>query len=94
MLAAMRRLRGTKLDVFGMTAERRMERELIAEFERTIDVLLPGLSADNVEASTAIVKRYLDIRGYGLVKELAAVEVREDIDERLAALGNVADIAA
>jgi indolepyruvate ferredoxin oxidoreductase len=94
MLAAMRRLRGTKLDVFGMTAERRMERELIAEFERTVDVLLPGLSTENVEASTAIVQRYLDIRGYGLVKELAANEVRKDIEKRLAVLASVADIAA
>jgi indolepyruvate ferredoxin oxidoreductase len=94
LLAAMRRLRGTKLDVFGMTAERRMERELIAEFERTVDTLLQSLSTHNAEAAAAIVNRYLDIRGYGPVKEQAAVTVRRDVEQRLAMLFEVSDIAA
>ena len=33
LLAKMRKLRGTRLDLFGMTAERKMERALIGEFE-------------------------------------------------------------
>ncbi|MEQ9564144.1 MAG: hypothetical protein RLN69_16605, partial [Woeseiaceae bacterium] len=60
----------------------------------TVDALLETLSADNVDASTAIVRRYLDIRGYGPVKELAAAEVRKDIAERIAALHDVKDKAA
>ena len=36
LLARMRKIRGTKLDLFGMTAERRMERALIGEFECTV----------------------------------------------------------
>ena len=37
VLAASRWLRGTPLDPFGYTAERRMERALIAEYERDMD---------------------------------------------------------
>ena len=85
LLAALRKLRGTPLDVFGYTAERRMERELIAEFEATIDTVIANLRSDNITAATNRVSHYLDIRGYGPVKEAAAAEVRARIaKERLA----------
>ena len=45
VLAKMKRLRGTALDVFGRTAERRMERQLITDYEALIDELLPRLAA-------------------------------------------------
>ncbi len=41
-LAALRGLRGTRLDIFGYTAERREERALIGEYE----ALLPGADRD------------------------------------------------
>ena len=84
ILAGMKGLRGTAFDVFGYTAERRMERALISEFEATIEQLLARLSGHNVADAATIAGRYLDIRGYGPVKELAAAEVRADIDARLA----------
>ena len=37
LLARLKRLRGTRLDIFGYTEERRMERRLIGEYEATID---------------------------------------------------------
>jgi len=80
VLAKMRGLRGTKLDLFGYTAERRMERGLISEFEATVDKLLAALSADNIDEATAVVRLYMGIRGYGPVKEAAVKEVREKID--------------
>ena len=82
VLARMRRLRGTRLDLFGLTAERRMERQLISEFEATIDRLLVKLSSENIAAATEIVELYLDIRGYGPVKEQAVREVRERLAAR------------
>jgi indolepyruvate ferredoxin oxidoreductase len=94
MLAKMRRLRGTKFDIFGFTADRRMERALIGEFEETIDSLLQSLTTGNIPAATAIVNRYLDIRGYGPVKEQAVDEVRADIQRRLADLVARKSIAA
>ena len=85
ILARLKRVRGTPMDVFGYTAERRMERQLIVEFEQTLEKLLAALDQHNNEAAAAIVQRYLDIRGYGPVKEEAANEVRTDVAGRLAA---------
>ncbi|MGI9222717.1 MAG: indolepyruvate ferredoxin oxidoreductase family protein, partial [Woeseiaceae bacterium] len=80
LLAKMRGLRGSKLDLFGYTAERRMERALITEFEETVDRLLAGLSADNLNEAVTVAKLYMDIRGYGPVKDQAVKEVREKIN--------------
>lgn len=86
VLASLKGLRGTAFDIFGRTAERKMERALIIEFEQTLEQLLATLDRDNIDEATAIVSRYLDIRGYGPVKEQAAEEVRVDIESRMAAL--------
>jgi indolepyruvate ferredoxin oxidoreductase len=83
LLARLRRLRGGIFDVFGYTAERRMERALIVEFESTIDTLLPGMRKEQLPDAAELVRRYLDIRGYGPVKEFAAREVRADVESRL-----------
>ena len=79
LLAAMRGLRGGRLDPFGMTAERRSERALIVEFENLIDELLPRLNDDNGADAAGLVELYLDIRGYGPVKEQAVDDVRARI---------------
>jgi len=79
ILARMRVLRGTPFDVFGKSAERRMERALITEFEQTLDTLLPMLHADNLDEASTLVRHYLDIRGYGPVKDESVGEVRERV---------------
>jgi indolepyruvate ferredoxin oxidoreductase len=82
LLASMRGLRGTWLDVFGMTAERRKERALIAEFEALIDDALSGLTAETAEQLRANVALYMDVRGYGPVKELAVKDVHSRLSMR------------
>jgi indolepyruvate ferredoxin oxidoreductase len=82
LLAPLRRLRGTWLDPFGMTADRKLERRLIDTFEADIAALLPLLDAGNIGVVEAIVREYLEIRGYGPVKEAAADEARERIEAR------------
>jgi indolepyruvate ferredoxin oxidoreductase len=84
LLARMRRLRGTAFDVFGKTAERRMERALIAEFEATVEEILGALTGANRALAAGIVSDYLDIRGFGPVKEASAQEVRTRIRGKLA----------
>jgi len=69
VLAKFKGLRGTALDVFGYTAERKMERALIGEYRNTIAGLLPKLNADNLATATSIARIPEDIRGYGHVKE-------------------------
>ena len=90
VLAGLRRLRGTPFDVFGRTAERRMERELIGEFEAVVETLLPLLREDRLPAATELVRRYMDIRGYGPVKEEAAVRVRKQVAEQLESFSKAA----
>ncbi|TWI63126.1 indolepyruvate ferredoxin oxidoreductase [Pseudoduganella lurida] len=69
VLARLKGLRGTPLDVFGYTAERRTERALIGAYRETVLALLPALNADNLATAVAIARIPEDIRGYGHVKE-------------------------
>ncbi|MDB5806304.1 MAG: indolepyruvate ferredoxin oxidoreductase [Betaproteobacteria bacterium] len=64
-------LRGTMLDPFGMTAERKAERALIAGYEQTIEELLTGLTAKSLALATDIAALPATIRGFGHVKEAA-----------------------
>jgi len=68
ILARLRGLRGTWLDVFGYTAERRMERRLIAEYEATIETLLAGLSPGKFPLAVEIAALPQKMRGFGHVK--------------------------
>jgi indolepyruvate ferredoxin oxidoreductase len=69
LLARMKGLRGTALDLFGKTEERRMERQLLADYEACITELLQGLSADKLPLAAEIARLPEEIRGYGHVKE-------------------------
>jgi indolepyruvate ferredoxin oxidoreductase len=69
MLAKLKGLRGTPFDVFGYTAERKMERALIEQYRETVGALLPKLTADNLAQAVAIASIPEDIRGFGHVKE-------------------------
>ena len=68
VLAKGRRLRGTPLDPFGYTAERRMERELITEYERTIEGILSTLTMHNHLSAVKVAEAAQAIRGFGHVK--------------------------
>jgi len=87
VLARMKRLRGTLFDPFGYTAERRMERRLVVEFEHQVDTLLADLDGANRDRAAAIVGLYLDIRGYGPVKQEAVTRVRAEVRSALESAG-------
>ena len=69
LVAKLRFLRGSAFDVFGKTAERAMERQLIADYLRLVDELLPALDADNVALAVELASIPERIRGYGHVKD-------------------------
>jgi indolepyruvate ferredoxin oxidoreductase len=69
VMAKLRFLRGTALDVFGYTAERKMERQLIADYVTTVTMLLEGLDTSNVALAAEIASVPEHIRGFGHVKE-------------------------
>ena len=68
-----KRLRGTKLDPFGRTKERKTERALITEYEDLLSRLQQGLSPENVATAIEIADLADQIRGYDEIK-LANVE--------------------
>jgi indolepyruvate ferredoxin oxidoreductase len=79
VLARGKVLRGTWLDVFGYTKERRLERELIVQFEHLVDRLLHDLSPANRMLAAQIAALPLTVRGFGHVKlaNLALARARE-----------------
>ncbi len=85
LLAKLKFLRGTAFDVFGRTAERRMERQLIADYENTMGELIGELSNDNHSLAVQIASIPEQIRGYGHVKEEHVAKARACEAELLAA---------
>lgn len=69
LLAKFKGLRGSKLDPFGWTEERKQERQLITDYEQTIKQVLTGLKQDNHAIAVQIAEIPEYIRGYGHVKE-------------------------
>ncbi|MFN3662287.1 indolepyruvate ferredoxin oxidoreductase family protein [Yoonia sp.] len=86
LLARLKFLRGTALDPFGRTAERQMERALIAEYEGDMDDILRLTRPDTLDAAVALARLPLDIRGFGPVKDANARKAAKRRAELLATL--------
>ena len=84
LLAKMKRLRGTPLDLFGYSEERRMERQLIKDYEADIARILDGHT--NPGAALALACLPNGIRGYGPVKAEAAAAAAVRREESLNSL--------
>ena len=76
-LAKLKGLRGTALDIFGRSEERRTERALIGEYRVSLDELLGRLTADNHAQAVEIARIPEKIKGYGHVKERNMVAARQ-----------------
>jgi indolepyruvate ferredoxin oxidoreductase len=68
LLYAMRRLRGTRLDPFGYAHVRRVERELIAEYDAGLRAALADLSPAGYERAVTLAALPDMIRGYEEIK--------------------------
>ncbi|MYM63941.1 indolepyruvate ferredoxin oxidoreductase family protein [Pseudomaricurvus sp. HS19] len=79
LLARAKGLRGTALDLFGYTAERRMERALIGEYRELIGGIVPRLAQSNLNEAIALARAAADIGGYGPVKEASVEEYRKQL---------------
>jgi indolepyruvate ferredoxin oxidoreductase len=80
LLARLRFLRGTWLDPFGHTHERRTERALIDEYRFRVEALLATLDARSLEHALAVARVPDTIRGFGHVKEASVREARAQWD--------------
>ncbi len=85
-------LRGTWLDPFGRTEDRRLERALVAQYEEDMDEASPRLGAAR-DAVIALARLPLQIRGFGPVKRANAAAAARRREELLAAIRKPAIMA-
>jgi indolepyruvate ferredoxin oxidoreductase len=94
ILARLKFMRGTALDIFGYSEERRTERRLIAEYEATVAELLERLSRENQPLAVEIASVPEHIRGYGHVKRRHLNEAKKKEAQLLAQFRSPAAKAA
>ncbi len=97
LLARLKGLRGTFIDPFGHSAERRMERALIAQYEADMAGVLPNVTPENRDKVLELALLPLSIRGFGPVKEAnvkAAAKRREELLAAIATPGAPLPLAA
>lgn len=68
LLARLRFLRGTKLDIFQHTAERKLARQLLLDYESDLNLILERLSSATFETALALARLPEKIRGFGDVR--------------------------
>ncbi len=85
VLAKLRRLRGTALDPFSRTAERRTERKLIGDYEALVAELSSALAPHNHSIAVELARIPEHIRGYGHVKDRHLVAAKKKEAELLSA---------
>jgi indolepyruvate ferredoxin oxidoreductase len=76
LLAKLKGLRGTPFDIFGYSADRRLERDLIAGYEKDVATVLGLLSPANIDVAIELLSLPDRIRGYGPVKEKAVQDAK------------------
>jgi indolepyruvate ferredoxin oxidoreductase len=86
VLSRLKGLRGTPLDLFGWSAERRMERGLLAQYEADLDLIERKMSKDTIEACTALASVPALIRGFGHIKAANAEKAKAERDRLLGRL--------
>jgi indolepyruvate ferredoxin oxidoreductase len=91
MLARFKGLRGTRLDPFGWTEERRMERSLIADYEADLAMLAARSGEVDAKAAEDLLGWPESIRGFGVVKLSAVPDAQRRRSDALARLDRTAD---
>jgi indolepyruvate ferredoxin oxidoreductase len=79
VLAKFKFLRGSAWDPFGRTRERRIERELIAEYEQLMDRIAAELNPAKLDLAVEILAAAQSIRGYGPIKDESIAKYREQL---------------
>jgi indolepyruvate ferredoxin oxidoreductase len=92
LLAKLKALRGTPLDIFGYSHERRTERQLITDYERLIEQILSSLSEANHAVGVELASIPEHIRGYGHVKQRHLAQAKRREAELFSAFTNHAGV--
>ena len=83
LLAKMKCLRGTIVDPFALSPERKLERELIRRYEAVIKELADNLNDDNYSLAVRIASIAQRIRGYGHIKQRHLQQATQEQSELL-----------
>ena len=94
LVAKFKFLRGSALDIFGYSAERKMERSLIKEYEDHVQIVLDKLGKDNYQLCLQILEMPMSYKGYGHVKERNVREGHAKLEKLLADLERREDLKA
>ncbi len=94
VLRRLRRLRGTRLDIFGYHPVRRLERELVEEYRANIESALSRLSPDTLAVVTRMAGLPDQVRGYEQIKVDNVVDYRNDMAVVQAELTEAAQLTA
>lgn len=86
LLAPLKVLRGTKLDLLGYQHERREERALIGWYENVLDEIIRLLPDKGAETLLPLAAAPLEMRGFGPVKAEAVSRTKAEVARTLAAL--------
>jgi indolepyruvate ferredoxin oxidoreductase len=86
VMAKMRALRGTPLDVFGYHPHRRAERAMIHDYAALVDQVIRDLKPTNVAAAEAVLRAHEKVRGFDVVKDANAAKVKAALPGLLAAM--------
>ncbi|HCH24777.1 MAG TPA: indolepyruvate ferredoxin oxidoreductase family protein [Oceanospirillaceae bacterium] len=78
LLARMRRLRGTSLDLFARHPERKAEAAFTAFYVAQMQLLCDQINADNSSEWQALVDLFDQVRGYGPVRQRAMTKTRKE----------------
>ncbi|WP_294221778.1 indolepyruvate ferredoxin oxidoreductase family protein [uncultured Shimia sp.] len=78
-LAKAKVLRGSMLDVFRFSADRKLDRALLVWFEDVLDLVEIGYDASNRDTCWALLTAPREIRGYGVVREASAEKARKSV---------------
>jgi len=91
ILARLKSLRGTPFDPFGYSADRKLERALIAQYEADMADILPRVTSENRDTVIELALLPLSIRGFGPVKEANEKAAAKRREELLAAIATPSD---
>ena len=85
LVSRMKFLRGTALDPFGKSRDRKLERQLIAKYEEIIREITASLNTENHRLAVELASFPEFIRGYGYIKHQHLDTAEKQIEELLVA---------
>ncbi|MEX0603647.1 MAG: indolepyruvate ferredoxin oxidoreductase family protein [Marinobacter sp.] len=86
LLAKLRTLRGTVMDPFRYSADRKLDRAMLTDYQNLVARIGRELDTSNYETFLQLAELPADVRGYGPVRQQAAEGIREKQSQLIKAL--------